>query len=98
MKHFTLTLLAVISVAFMAFSQSNPAMFENTYLMVKSDKYKEFGEAMANHNKEFHSGGPYHANVWMVLTGQYVGSMVWSMGPCSFTHLDSRPWIQHTVR
>ena len=91
MKRFILTLIAVVSFGYLAFSQSSPAMFENTYLMVKSDMYKEFGEAMANHNKEFHSGGSHHVNVWMVMTGHYVGSVVWSMGPCTFAHLDSRP-------
>ncbi|RLB64322.1 MAG: hypothetical protein DRH08_09810 [Deltaproteobacteria bacterium] len=66
-------------------------MFENTYLTVKTDKYKEFSEAMLKHNEKYHTTGPYHANVWMVSTGYHPGSIVWSMGPCSFSHLDSRP-------
>lgn len=91
MKRITLFALAFISFIALGFSQENYSMFENTYLMVKTDKYKEFGEAMTKHNEDFHSGGPHHANVWMVTTGRYVGSMVWSMGPTTFSHLDSRP-------
>jgi hypothetical protein len=84
-------LTAFLAFVSFAISQTDYTMYENTYLMVKSDKYKEFGEAMTKHNEEFHSGGPYHANVWMVATGEYAGSFVWSMGPCTFTDLDSRP-------
>ena len=92
MKRFTLFLMAFMASITFVISQTNYAMYENTYLMVKTDKYKEFGEAMTKHNEKFHSGGgPYHANVWLVTTGEYVGSFVWSMGPNTFTHLDSRP-------
>lgn len=91
MKRLAILMMAVIGFYGFALAQTNYTMYENTYMVVKSDKYKEFGEAMSKHNEKYHSGGVYHANVWMVMTGQYTGSVVWSMGPCTFTHLDSRP-------
>lgn len=91
MRRISILLVALLGLVAFSFSQENYTMFENTYLHVKSDMYKEFGKAMAEHNQKFHSDGPYHANVWTVSTGIYAGTMVWSMGPCTFTHLDSRP-------
>ena len=46
---------------------------------------------MAKHNEKYHGDGPYHANIWMVTGGHYSGSVVNSMGSCTFTDLDSRP-------
>lgn len=66
-------------------------MYENTYLAVKSDKVEAFAKAMAKHNETFHKDGPFHANVWSVVVGTRSGQFVWSMGPCTFTDLDSRP-------
>lgn len=93
MRRLSIVLLAVL--AFTAFSLAQEdkdyIMFENTRLVVKSDSYKDFSEAMTHHNKTYHSEGPYHANLWMVTVGAHAGSFVWSMGPCTFTDLDSRP-------
>ena len=91
MRKISLSIIAVFVFTAFTFSQDGYTMFENTYLSVKTDKFSEFGEAMTKHNEKFHSDGPFHANVWLVSTGQYAGSVVWSMGPCTFTHLDSRP-------
>ncbi len=91
MKHFILLATLLIGSIYFIQAQESYVMYENTYLMPNPESGKDFGEAMAKHNKDFHSGGPYHANVWMVTTGQYAGYFVWSMGPCTFTHLDSRP-------
>lgn len=92
MKKFSIILMAVLGFATFAFAQNNYVMYENTYLQVKTDMYKEFNKAMADHNQKFHSAAdPYHANVWMVSTGAYAGCFVWSMGPCTFSHLDARP-------
>jgi hypothetical protein len=90
MKRITF-LMAFLAIFSFAFSQNSYTMFDNTYMTVKPDKYKEFREAMTKHNEKFHSGGPYHANIWNVLTGEYAGSFVWSMGPCTFTEMDARP-------
>ena len=91
MRRFSILLVALLGFVAFSFSQESYTMFENTYLQVKTDMYKEFGKAMAEHNQKFHSEGAYHANVWSVSTGVYAGSLVWSMGPCTFSHLDSRP-------
>ncbi len=66
-------------------------MFENTRFVVKTDKYKEFGKAMADHNKAYHADGPYHANVWSVAVGEKAGQIIWSMGPCTYAQHDDRP-------
>lgn len=91
MKRLSLIIIALFVTAVFAFSQENYYMFENTYIYVKPDKQKEFSEAMAKHNKEFHADGPYHASVWLVTGGQYSGAVVNSMGPVTFSELDSRP-------
>ena len=91
--------LSVIVLAFLAFSafsfaqeeKESYTMFENTRMVVKTDKFKEFSEAMADHNKKYHSDGANHANLWMVSVGANAGQFVWSMGPCTYSDLDNRP-------
>ncbi len=93
MKKITTMILAVLAMTAFTFAQEEESytMFDNTRFVVKSDKYKEFGKAMAHHNKTYHSGGPYHANVWNIVIGEDAGHMVWSMGPCTYTQHDDRP-------
>lgn len=107
MKRMTNMLLALMALATFTFAQEEAdyAMFENTRLVVKTDKYKEFGKAMAHHNKTFHSAGPFHANIWNVSIGEKAGQMIWSMGPCTFAQHDDRPfgnehmedWLYHVM-
>jgi hypothetical protein len=66
-------------------------------MTVKSDAISDLNEAMAEHNQEYHSGGPYHANVWYVVNGPRTGQLIWIMGPTTFTELDGRPAGQHDV-
>lgn len=94
MKKFTTVFLAVMAFVSFSFAQEDESytMFENTRLVVKTDKFKEFGKAMAHHNNTYHSGdGPYHANVWSVTMGEDAGQIIWSMGPCTYTEHDGRP-------
>jgi len=93
MRRITISLLAVLAFTAFTFAQEDESytMFENTRLVVKTDKYKEFSKAMANHNKTYHAEGPNHANFWMVSVGENAGEFVWSMGPCTYSDLDSRP-------
>jgi len=91
MKRLSLLIIVVLLTATFSFSQEKYMMFENTYLFVKPGMEKEFSKAMASHNKEFHADGPYHASIWMVTGGIYSGAIVNSMGPLTFTDLDSRP-------
>lgn len=107
MKRMTTMLLALMALATFTFAQEEAdyVMFENTRLVVKTDKYKEFGKAMAHHNKTFHSDGPFHANIWNVSIGEKAGQMIWSMGPCTFAQHDDRPfgnehmedWLYHVM-
>ena len=93
MKRITLTILAIMAMTIFTFAQEDESytMFENTRLVVKTDKFKEFGKAMAHHNKTFHADGPYHANIWSVSVGEDAGNIIWSMGPCTYTEHDGRP-------
>jgi hypothetical protein len=91
MNKISLIIIALCVFTTYSFSQEEYTMYENTNMTIKTDKYKEFAEAMAKHNEKYHATGPYHANVWLVSTGNHPGSIVWSMGPCTFAHLDSRP-------
>ena len=94
MKKFTVLMMAVLAFTVFTFAQEEEksyVMFENTRLVVKSDKYKEFKEAMAHHNKTYHAEGPNHANVWSVSVGEDAGQIIWSMGPCTFEQHDHRP-------
>jgi len=87
-----LTVLIVMLAAVLSFSMAQDySMYETQYLKVHPGKTSELLEALAAHNKKFHSSGPYTANVWSVYTGPYSGQLVWAMGPCTFTDLDKRP-------
>jgi hypothetical protein len=87
----TLLLFTALLIAGFIFSQTDYRMYENTYLKVKTDKYKEFFEAITHHNKTYHNHGPHHARMWSVTTGPKAGTFLWQMGPCTFTDMDSRP-------
>ena len=90
MKRFTFLIAALLGFTAFTFAQTDYTMFDNTYLTVKPDKYKEFNKAMSEHNKKFHSGnGPRYANVWWINSGTNAGSFVWSMGPVTYTDMDS---------
>ncbi len=93
MKRITIMTMAILAFTTFSFAQEDESyvMFENTRMAVKTDKYKEFGKAMAHHNKTYHADGPYHANVWNIAIGEDAGQMVWSMGPCTFEQHDHRP-------
>ncbi len=66
-------------------------MFETQYIKVKPDRWQEFSDKMAAHNRQFHSEGAFQADVWRVVTGAHSGQVSWVMGPCTFTDLDNRP-------
>jgi len=93
MKRITFLLLVAMAFSINSFAQEKESyiMFDNTRFEVKSDKMMEFGKAMTAHNQKYHNAGPYHANVWMVSVGENAGDIIWSMGPCTFTEIDSSP-------
>ena len=67
------------------------SMWESFYITPDNTKLKALGEAMAKHNKKYHSEGPHKAVVYNVVTGPNMGKLIWEMGPLNFKHLDSRP-------
>ena len=67
------------------------AMWESFYVIPDNTKLKALGEAMADHNKKYHSEGPHRAVVYNVVSGPNMGKLIWQMGPLNFKHLDSRP-------
>ncbi len=91
----TLLLFFAAIIALTGFSQEEEKktykMYELLYLTPKTDKLEELGEALAAHNKKFHTEAPHQAHVWMINTGPHTGDLVWVMGPMTFTDMDSRP-------
>ncbi len=67
------------------------AMFETQYLEVLPGHAAAFGTALAEHNRRFHSEGPFRATVSGVVTGPRSGQIRWAMGPGTFTQFDGRP-------
>ena len=57
----------------------------------KQTQKKELTKNMQEHNEKFHPEGAYDSHVWAVFTGCHAGELLWAMGPCTFTDLDSRP-------
>lgn len=66
-------------------------MFENLVITPVQGKVEDLRTNMAAHNKKYHNEGPYHANVFQVMAGPNTGKMIWSMGPCNFSHMDGHP-------
>lgn len=93
MRKLTILMMAILLSSILSFAQeeSSYVMYENTRMTVKPDKYKDFVEAMAHHNKTYHADGPHHANIWRVVVGEDAGQIIWSMGPCTFEQHDHRP-------
>jgi hypothetical protein len=72
-------------------SAQDYVMYETMYLKPDAAKWEVLKEKLAAHNQKFHAEGPYEAYVQWVVNGPNTGQLVWVMGPCTFTHLDSRP-------
>ena len=80
-------------------------MYETTYLKVRSGHAEAFAEALAAHNQQFHSEGPYRAEVYRIANGKRTGDYWWIMGPGTFTDFDDRPsgdphdgdWVNHVL-
>jgi hypothetical protein len=87
-------LIFAFGLIFSVYSQEEKKsyrMFDVVFLKPKYDKLAELGEAMAKHNREFHSEAPHTAHIWAVSSGEYAGWWAWVMGPLTYTDLDSRP-------
>lgn len=91
MKKRLIALVAFLGTAMLVFSQTDYIMWETIYLTPDPAKSKELKEGLKKHNDRFHADEPYQAHVWNVLSGKHEGELLWVMGPCTWTDLDSRP-------
>jgi hypothetical protein len=85
--------LAVLAASPAVASGQDYVQYEVQFMTPSPDALDDLNEAMAAHNQEYHSGGPYHANVWYVVNGPRTGQLVWVMGPLTFGQLDDRPSV-----
>ena len=89
-----LVILLIIGASFTSNAQddsNNYVMFESMMMTPDYTKLKVLGDNMRAHNAKYHKDGPYKAAVYNISTGPNSGSMVWMMGPTTYTHLDGRP-------
>ncbi|HPE57899.1 MAG TPA: hypothetical protein P5514_09605 [Bacteroidales bacterium] len=110
MKKLLRLLVLMMLISSFTFAQDDESatdykMYETMYLKPKTDKMMELGEALAKHNRTYHKDDPYKVHIWMANTGPHTGELVYVMGPCTFTDLDSRPdseehtedWIKNVM-
>ena len=93
MKQFFWVLMALgMTLPLSAQTDSMPAyaMVEHVYISVKPGAQAAFEKAVKAHNANHHKGA-HGAQLWNISTGKGAGTYVWSMGPCTWTDLDSRP-------
>ena len=65
--------------------------YETQYLVALPGEAGDLEEALADHNRRFHSDGAYAANVDYVINGPRSGQYFWIMGPGTWTAWDARP-------
>ena len=91
MKHL-INVAMLLLVPILAFGQSpDYAMFENFYFTPKAGHADDLEQAMSAHNKKYHPRGDYSAQVYTVLNGPNAGNFMWSMGPTTWTKIETRP-------
>lgn len=91
MRRITLLIIAVFSLAMFTNAQdkSDYTMYKTVYLEPEYENLKEFGEALSDHNKKYHSEGTSSAWVWSVKSGPNTGQLIYVVGPTTFTDMDS---------
>jgi hypothetical protein len=93
-----LILLLVAALPFTISAQDDGyTMYESVRMQPNNTDLAGLKKAMSEHNKTYHNADPYTAVVWHVSTGPDIGNIVWMMGPCTYTDLDSRPSGEHDV-
>ena len=65
--------------------------YETQYLIPLPGQAEDLEEALGEHNRRFHSEGPFTAVVRYVVNGPRAGQYVWIMGPGTWTEWDARP-------
>lgn len=93
----TISLITIFVMVFGFMSTLNAqddqssAVLESIMLTPDYKNLKTLGDNMREHNAKFHANEPYNAEVYNISTGPNAGSMVWMMGPTTYSHLDARP-------
>jgi len=93
-----LILLLIVALSFNLSAQDDDEgyiMYETVRLQPNHADLAGLKKAMSEHNKTYHKDGVYTALVWNISSGPDVGKLVWMMGPCTYTDLDSRPSGAH---
>ena len=76
----------------MAQEENSTRMFENILITPDNENLKTLSENLRKHNQTYHAPGTDHAAVvFNIANGPNAGKLIWSMGPITFAHLDSRP-------
>lgn len=88
-----LLIIAACCFVFTGVAQEEKSYKMYDFVLLKPDNkhLADLGEAMAKHNREYHSEAPYTAHIWAIQSGTYTGWWAWIMGPCTYTQLDGRP-------
>ncbi len=84
-------LTSILVLGIISLQGQDYALYEAHYLRPLPGKTSAVSDLIGEHNKSFHSGGPYNNNVFSVSTGPRAGDFLFAMGPCTLTDLDSRP-------
>jgi hypothetical protein len=83
--------LVLLPFLVMAQNIEEYAVMENGLITPDPAKITEFEAGISEHNKKYHSEGPYGARVYWITNGKNVGSYVWAMGPLPWSAMDDRP-------
>ena len=78
--HKLLFFIVFLLAGVITFAQDSYIMYETMYIKPKYGKIREFNEALAAHNKKFHTEGPNAVAMHRVANGSKAGQLVWVMG------------------
>lgn len=93
-QRIALLITGMFLIAFSGFAQEEDKeyqMAEIMYMLPKIGHEGDFVNGVKEHNKAYHSEGPYTAHLDRIETGREAGWHVWIMAPCTLSDLDGRP-------
>lgn len=89
MKKLTLLLILLITCQLSAQDDSAYVMYATIRLTPKSGHTEQLNDGLKAHNKKYHTEGAQQVNVWSIDSGPRAGSLVWVMGPMTWTDNDT---------
>ena len=90
MKHLLTALIcALIVPVFAQESDTDYIMYQTIHLSPKDGHRAELVEGIKSHNENYHQEGAQRVNVWNLMNGEDMGSMLWVKGPLTWTDMDS---------